>query len=128
MSMDKLEQQDRVTFGETIKISLETCGGNKYEFRDFFVSYSSDLEVNESFEAGLERVKAKVQSAIATCEADTRQMPEPEGKDLANEVRTTFKKFRKKHPERAEQIGNELAKNKTDEGYRKALKEMGNAD
>lgn len=127
--MDKLVQQDRVTFGETVKMQMEHYGGRKYESRDVFVSYSSDLAVDESFEEGLKRVKAKVQSAIATCEADIKGGPEPdeeekELEELHQKALKLYSQFRIKNPKRATEIVGELKGCSDIEIFKAVIKEM----
>lgn len=99
-------QADRVTFGETIKISLETCGGNKYEFRDIFVSYSTDVGLEETLVEAMKRAATFVKGQMETEEGNIRAggtLPTPETmgneKEIADELRVELDALNDKDPE-----------------------------
>ncbi len=88
----ELTQRDRVTYGETIKISLETCGGNKYEFRDVFVSYSTDVGLGETLVEAMQRAAKVVSTDLEEQEREIRSgkkgvdLPTPENSGTVAEI------------------------------------------
>lgn len=56
MSKDKITQKNRLTYSETVRVNL-----GDYEHRDVFISFSTDVEENETNSDAYKRVRNFVQ-------------------------------------------------------------------
>ncbi len=132
VSIQAVEQRDRVSYKEYCKISMETCGGNRFEFRDIEMKYGTDVRDGETLVEAMNRAATFVRGEMETKEGEIRgsaPLPTPETMgdldELKKQVSDEMDKLNKTNPELAQKALDYIGKNPdTVEIYSMVLKTL----